>query len=166
LQVAVSDTCFSDKLADETFVKGTLNDKSLDSVEAGNSFGKSASGSLMSGIFPKAFKELCGYVDDVVEEETDNLPPGIEEKSQPVVIHHNSKFRPSRLVECHPKITEYVATALCRQKLHDEVLEEWKSLFLDSVLNHVFISSSTIKKHFMSDGQEVRILSIQIFQYV
>lgn len=160
MQVAVSDTCFSDILADKTSVKGTLNDNSLDSVETGNSSGKSASGNLMSDIFSKAFKELSGYVDDVVEEEIDTLPPGIEEKSQPVLLHHNSKFRPSRLVECHPKITEYIATALCRQKLHDEALEEWKSLYLDSVLNQVFISSSTIKKLILSDGQGVRLLSI------
>jgi len=165
LQVAVSDTCFSDILADKLSAKEILNEKSLDSVEEGNSFGKSASGNLMSDIFSKAFKELCGYGDDVVEEEIDNLPPGIEKKSQTVVLHHELKFRPSRSVECHPKITEYVATALCRQKLHDGVLEEWKSVFLDSVLDQVFISS-TIKKHFMSDGQEVTILSIQIFQYL
>ncbi|BAT80193.1 Histone-lysine N-methyltransferase [Vigna angularis] len=152
-EVAVSDTCFSDILADKTSVKETLNEKSLDSFEEGNSFGKSASGNLMSDIFSKAFKELCGYGDDVVEEESDNLPPGIEEKSQTVVLHRDLKFRPSRSVECHPKITEYVATALCRQKLHDEVLEEWKSLFLDFVLDQVF-RSSTLKKHFMSDGQE------------
>ncbi|XP_027903109.1 histone-lysine N-methyltransferase ATXR7 [Vigna unguiculata] len=152
-EVAVSDTCFSDILADKLSAKEILNEKSLDSVEEGNSFGKSASGNLMSDIFSKAFKELCGYGDDVVEEEIDNLPPGIEKKSQTVVLHHELKFRPSRSVECHPKITEYVATALCRQKLHDGVLEEWKSVFLDSVLDQVFISS-TIKKHFMSDGQE------------
>ncbi|TKY72684.1 Histone-lysine N-methyltransferase ATXR7 [Spatholobus suberectus] len=154
-EVAVSDTCFSEILSDKISVKEILNDKSMDPVKAGNSFGESASGNHMSDVFSKAFKELCGHVDDVVEEEIDDLPPGLEEKSQTIVLHNNSKFRPSRLVECNPKITEYVATALCRQKLHDEVLEEWK-LFLDSVLNQVFISSCTIKKkkHFKSDGHE------------
>ncbi|CAJ1975925.1 unnamed protein product [Sphenostylis stenocarpa] len=153
-EVAVSDTCFSDILAGKMSVNETLNNRSLDLVEAGNSFGKSASGNLMSNMFSRAFKELCGYVDDVVEDEIDNLPPGLEEKSQPVVLHYNSKFRPSRSAECNPKITEYVTTALCRQKLHDEVLEEWKSMFLDSVLDEVFVSSSTMKKHFKFDGQE------------
>lgn len=143
-------------------MKEILNDKSVDPVKAGNCFGESASGNHKSDIFSKAFKELCGYVDDVVEEEIDDLPPGLE-KSQTVALHYNSKFRPSRSAECNLKITEYVATALCRQKLHDEVLEKWRSLFLDSVPKQVFISSSTIKKHFKSDGHKVRILLIQIF---
>ncbi|XP_029128251.1 histone-lysine N-methyltransferase ATXR7 isoform X2 [Cajanus cajan] len=154
-EVAVSDTRFSEILADKMSVKEIPNNKSVDSVKAGNSFGESAFGNHMSDVFSKAFKELNGFVDDdVVEEEIDDLPPGLEEKSQTVFPHYNSKFRPSRLVECNPKITGYVATALCRQKLHDEVLEEWKSLFLDFVLNQVFISSPTIKKHFKSDGHE------------
>ncbi|XP_028180508.1 histone-lysine N-methyltransferase ATXR7-like isoform X3 [Glycine soja] len=154
-EVAVGDTRFSEKLADKTSVKEILNDKSVDPAKAGNSFGESASGNHMSDVFSKAFKELCGYVDDVVEEEIDDLPPGLE-KSQTVALHYNSKFRPSRSAECNPKITEYVATALCRQKLHDEVLEKWRSLFLDSVPKQVFISSSTIKKHFKSDGHKKR----------
>ena len=143
-------------------MKEILNDKSVDPVKAGNCFGESASGNHKSDIFSKAFKELCGYVDDVVEEEIDDLPPGLE-KSQTVVPHYNSKFRPSRSAESNPKITEYVATALCRQKLHDEVLEKWRLLFLNSVPQQVFISSSTVKKHFKSDGYKVRILLIQIF---
>ncbi|RDY03803.1 Histone-lysine N-methyltransferase ATXR7, partial [Mucuna pruriens] len=153
-KVAVSDTRFSEILADKTSMKEIPNVKSVDPVKAGNAFGGFASGNHMSDVFSKAFKELYGCVDDVVEEEIDDLPPGLEEKYQTVVLHNNSKFRPSRLFECNPKITEYVATALCRQKLHDEVLEEWKSLFLDSVLNQVFISSNTIKKHLKFDGHE------------
>ncbi|KAL2340176.1 hypothetical protein Fmac_008116 [Flemingia macrophylla] len=152
-EVAVSDTRFSEILADKTPVKEIPNYKSVDPVKAGNLFGKSASGNHMSDIFSKAFKELNGCVDDVVEEEIDDLPPGLEEKSQSVVMHYKSKFRPSRLVECNPKITGYVATALCRQKLHEEVLEEWWSLFFDSVLNQVLC---TRKKHFKSDGKTLK----------
>ncbi|KHN47714.1 Histone-lysine N-methyltransferase SETD1B [Glycine soja] len=154
-EVAVGGTHFSGILADKTSMKEILNDKSVDPVKAGNSFGESASGNHKSDIFSKAFKELCGYVDDVVEEEIDDLPPGLE-KSQTVVPHYNSKFRPSRSAESNPKITEYVATALCRQKLHDEVLEKWRLLFLNSVPKQVFISSSTVKKHFKSDGHKKR----------
>lgn len=94
----------------------------------------------------------------VDEEEIGDLPPGFENNSQTSFPIYNAKFRPSRLVECNPKITEYVATALCRQKLHDEVLEDWKVSFLNSAINKVFTSSCTKKKHFQSHGHEVRIM--------
>ncbi|KAK7412991.1 hypothetical protein VNO78_04796 [Psophocarpus tetragonolobus] len=155
-EVAVGDTRFAQMLADKTSVKEILNDKSGDCIQDGNLFGESTSRNRMSDVFSKAFKELCGYVDDVDEEEIDDLPPGLEEKSQTVFLHCNSKCRPSRLVECNPKITEYVAIALCRQKLHDDVLEQWKSLFIDSWLHQIFISSRTIKKYFKSNGHEKR----------
>ncbi|XP_061368682.1 histone-lysine N-methyltransferase ATXR7 isoform X2 [Gastrolobium bilobum] len=154
-EVAVSDCGFSEIITGKTSVKEILNDNSVDPVKAGDSFFESSSGNQMFNVFSKAFKELYGYIGNVVnEEEICDLPPGFEEKSRTISLHHNSKFRPSRLVECNPKIPEYVATALCRQKLHDEVLEEWKSLFLDSALNQSGISSCTIKKHFQSDGHE------------
>jgi hypothetical protein len=92
------------------------------------------------------------------EEEIGDLPPGFEKNSQTIFPHRNSKFRPSRLVECNPKITEYVAAALCRQKLHDEVLEEWKFSILDSTVKQIFMSSCTLKKKFQSRGHEVRTL--------
>lgn len=162
LQVAVSDSGFSEILIGKTCVKEILNDKSVDPVKNGDSFCVTASQTHMSKVFSKAFKELCESLDDVVdEEEFGDLPPGVEKKSRTIFpCYNNSKFRPSRLVECNPKITKYVATALCRQKLHDEVLEEWKSSFYDSSFNQVFMSSCAIKKHFQSDGHKVRILFV------
>ena len=89
MQVAVGDTRFSEKLADKTSVKEILNDKSVDPAKAGNSFGESASGNHMSDVFSKAFKELCGYVDDVVEEEIDEERDSCEEFYE---FHLNSIF--------------------------------------------------------------------------
>ncbi|KAL5077188.1 hypothetical protein RYX36_016172, partial [Vicia faba] len=60
------------------------------------------------------------------------------------------------IVECNPKITEDVTTALCRQKLHDEVLEKWKFSILDSTIKQVLMSSCTIKKNLQSRGHEKR----------
>ncbi|CAJ2637688.1 unnamed protein product [Trifolium pratense] len=146
-EVDVSDCRISEMLTGKTFVKEILNDKSIDPVKNGDSICVPSSGNHMSNVFSKAFQELCGHSNDVAdEEEIGDLPPGFEKNSQTIFPHCNSKFRPSRLVECNPKITEYVAAALCRQKLHDEVLEEWKFSILDS----------TIKKKFQSRGHEKR----------
>lgn len=154
-QVAVSDSGFSEIITSKTSVKEIPNDKSMASTKARDPFCESSSGNHMSDVFANAFKQLCASIgDEVDEEEIGDLPPGFEENFQTSLPHYNSKFRPSRLIECNPKITEYVATALCRQKLHDEILDEWKSLFLDSAFNQAFISS-TVKKNFQSDRHEV-----------
>uniref|UniRef100_A0A1S2XE53 [histone H3]-lysine(4) N-trimethyltransferase n=1 Tax=Cicer arietinum TaxID=3827 RepID=A0A1S2XE53_CICAR len=155
LQVDVSDCHLSEMLTGKTSVNKVLNDKSIDPVKSGDSICVPSSENRMSNVFSKAFQELCGHLNDVIdEEEIGDLPPGFEKNSQTIVPHYKSKFRPSRIVECNPKITEYVASALCRQKLHDKVLEEWKLSFLDSAFNQVFMSSCTIKKHFQCRGHE------------
>ena len=117
-----------------------------------------------SNFFSTAFKEIFVYVKDGVDEEEagELLPPGFEENFKRMGLEYECKQQPPRSIEIIPKITEYVAVALCRQKLHDKVLEEWKSLFLDTALNQVYISSCTVKKHFTSDSNEVRIWSNKI----
>lgn len=148
-------------LTSKTSVKEILNDKSVDPVKNIDSICTSSPGNRMSNVFSKAFQELCGHLNDVVdEEEFGDMPPGFEKNSQIIFPPYNSKFRPSRIVECNPKITEYVAVALCRQKLHDEVLEKWKLSILDSTFKQVLMSSCTIKKNFQSRGHEVRTCSI------
>lgn len=141
-------------VAGKTSVKETLSDKSIDPVKNGDSICVPSSENHMSDVFSKAFQELCGHLNDVVDdEEIGDLPPGFEKNS--IFPHCNSKFRPSRTVECNPKITEYVTAALCRQKLHDEVLKDWKLSILDSTFKKV-MSSCTIKKNLQSRGHGVR----------
>ncbi|KAJ1393103.1 SET domain [Sesbania bispinosa] len=99
-EVAVNDCGFPEILTCKTSVKEILNCKSEDPVKDGYSFCVSASGNHMSNVFSKAFKELCGYLDEVVdEEEIGDLPPGFDKKSNFFFPNYNLKFRPSRLRE-------------------------------------------------------------------
>ncbi|CAI8590000.1 unnamed protein product [Vicia faba] len=157
LQVDDSNCHISEMLTSKTSAKEILNDKTVDPVKNRDSICMSSPGNQMSNVFSKAFQELCGHLNDVVdEEEVGDMPPGFEKNSQIIFPHYSSKFRPSRIVECNPKITEYVTAALCRQKLHDEVLEKWKFSILDSTIKQVLMSSCTIKKNFQSRGHEKR----------
>ncbi|CAK8531800.1 unnamed protein product [Lathyrus sativus] len=154
-EVDGSNCHISEMLTSKTSVKEILNDKSVDPVKNRDLSCMSSPGNRMSNVFSKAFQELCGHLNDVVdEEEFGDMPPGFENNSQIIFPPYNSKFRPSRIVECNPKITEYVAVALCRQKLHDEVLEKWKLSILDSTFKQVLMSSCTIKKNCQSRGHE------------
>lgn len=77
--------------------------------------------------------------DSPVDDELDTLdtheppPPGCESNFKLPPLH--CKFRPVRSKESIPEIEEYVATALCRQKLHKDVMRDWKSLFMKCYLN-------------------------------
>lgn len=139
-------------------MKEILSDKFVVSIKAG--IQDSVSGNHMSNLFSSAFQELHAYVGEVVDEEEigDILPPGCEKNSRTIVPQYNNKYRPSRVVESVPKMVKYVATALCRQKLHDEVFEEWKSLFLDASFNQLSKSLSTSQP----GGHRVRIGSFSI----
>ncbi|MED6169777.1 hypothetical protein PIB30_024434 [Stylosanthes scabra] len=140
-KVAVSVGGFSELHTDETPMKEILNDKLVATVKAKDSVCEPSLANHMSNVLSNAFEELCGGVDVVDEEEIGDLPPGFEENLHAIFPPPNLKFRPSRVAECNPKITEYVATALCRQKLHNEGLEEWKSAFFYSTLNQAIMSN-------------------------
>lgn len=126
----------------------------------------SISGNHMSTLFSRAFLELHANVGDVVNEKEigDISPPGCEKNSKTVIPHYNYKYRPSRLVESVPKITKYVTTALCRQKLHSEALEEWKSSFFDAAFNQLSASFFATKKVSQPDGCMVSIGSFNILR--
>ncbi|KAM1363455.1 hypothetical protein ACFX2H_028147 [Malus domestica] len=102
----------------------------------------------MSNLLENAFKELCSHVDDMSVDQDINepLPPGLVDKAKAVVASHTCKFRPSKSDECIPKIGEYTATAMCRKKLHDYVIRDWKSLFIDCSLQQFLASWHTSKK--------------------
>ncbi|XP_059638347.1 histone-lysine N-methyltransferase ATXR7 isoform X2 [Cornus florida] len=110
----------------------------------------------LSNFLSNAFGILCKHADDVVnDQEIDELlPPGFEDNSSPPVPSGTHKFRPSRPDECIPKIGEYVSMAMCRQKLHDEILREWKSLFVDTALREYLLSWRSSKAHCKSVTSE------------
>lgn len=79
-----------------------------------------------------------------VNDELDTLdiheppPPGCEGNINMPSL--GCKFRPLRSKVSIPEIEEYVATALCRQQLHNDVLRDWKSLFMKCYLNELLAS--------------------------
>lgn len=144
-------------------LKENLSDKCVVPVKAGDLFQDSVSGNRISNLFSSAFQELHAYKGDTVDEEIGDIqPPGCEKNSRTYIPQFKFKYRPSRVVESVPKMTKYVATALCRQKLHDEVLEKWKSLFLDAAFNQLFMSLCPKKKISQPDSHAVRIGSFNI----
>ncbi|XP_050268082.1 histone-lysine N-methyltransferase ATXR7 isoform X1 [Quercus robur] len=123
--------------------------------QAAKPISQSLSENGVSNLLANAFKNICTN-DDMGENEEINepLPPGFEDNPKTIFPLHISKFRPSRSDECIPKIGEYVAMAMCRQKLHDDVLREWKYFFMDAFLHQFLVSWFTPKKPRQPDGIE------------
>ncbi|KAF8409833.1 hypothetical protein HHK36_002351 [Tetracentron sinense] len=108
----------------------------------------------LSTRFVSVFERVCLQVADVVDDQEfdEPPPPGLEDKSRTIVPSKNYKFRPSQSDQYIPKIGKYVAVAMCRQKLHDDVLKEWRSSLLDGALHQHLMSWCALRKHFESDA--------------
>ncbi|XP_019088588.1 PREDICTED: histone-lysine N-methyltransferase ATXR7-like isoform X3 [Camelina sativa] len=109
-------------------------------LQEGESFEKITSEDSIANIFLTTLETSGSPVND----ELDTLdiyeppPPGCESNiNMPSLF---CKFRPVRSKETIPEIEEYVATALCRQKLHNDVTRDWKSMFMKFYLNEFLAS--------------------------
>lgn len=111
------------------------------SGEKGKSSEQITSEDIVANIFMTALQTSS---DSPVSDEVDTLdiheppPPGCESGITMPSLRCN--FRPVRCKESVPEIEEYVATALCRQKLHNVVMKDWKSLFMKCSLKEFLAS--------------------------
>ncbi|GMN46851.1 hypothetical protein TIFTF001_016035 [Ficus carica] len=114
------------------------------------------SGNHMSELFSIVFKEQCLRTDDLVAdpESKEPPPPGCEDNFRSFALPHQDKFRPSRFNKRIPKMGEYVAIAMCRQKLHDNVLRELKLSFIGYALQQFLSMWRASKMHCKLNGYE------------
>ncbi|XP_020090722.1 histone-lysine N-methyltransferase ATXR7 isoform X2 [Ananas comosus] len=89
-----------------------------------------------STCYASAFERLSlpmatGLDDD--EDTEEPPPPGLEDFSESLALFKKNKFHPSQSDECIPDISKYITVAVCRQKLHAEVLRAWPPLFSDAL---------------------------------
>ncbi|PIA44079.1 hypothetical protein AQUCO_01700002v1 [Aquilegia coerulea] len=98
--------------------------------------------------FGSAFERLGLPVGDVDNrrEFDEPPPPGTEDCSIATLPCQNVKFQPTKSDECLPKMSEYVSLALCRQKLHDSVLKEWRSFFTKDTLHQSYLKWHSLRK--------------------
>ncbi|CAL9242401.1 unnamed protein product [Arabidopsis halleri] len=106
--------------------------------------GESSEQFTSEDIIANIFSTTLETSDIPVSDELDDLdiheppPPGCESSIKMPSLR--CKFRPVRSKESIPEIKAYVATALCRQKLHSDVMTDWKSLFMKCHLNEFLAS--------------------------
>lgn len=72
-------------------------------------------------------------------------PPGLDDCS-PLVLDQKAKFRPGKTTEYIPVINKYLALAVFRQKLHEQVLNEWKPFYYSDSFCKRFLSCEALRK--------------------
>ncbi|KAF5187072.1 Histone-lysine n-methyltransferase atxr7 [Thalictrum thalictroides] len=102
----------------------------------------------LSTHFGSAFERLGLPVGDVDNrrEFDEPPPPGTEDCLIPTLSYQNVKFQSTKSDECLPKMSEYVSLAICRQKLHDDVLKEWRSFFTKDALHQSYLKWYSLRK--------------------
>jgi hypothetical protein len=109
-------------------------------LQEGESSEQITSEDIIANIFSTALETS----DIPVNDELDALaiheppPPGCESNINMPCLRY--KYQPVRSKESIPEIKAYVSMALCRQKLHNDVMRDWKSLFLKCYLNEFLAS--------------------------
>uniref|UniRef100_M4EGR9 [histone H3]-lysine(4) N-trimethyltransferase n=1 Tax=Brassica campestris TaxID=3711 RepID=M4EGR9_BRACM len=132
-------------IAASTVQDGKMHEENSSCLEKSGEKGESSQQITSEDIVANIFiTTLQTSSDSPVSDEVDTLdiheppPPGCESGITRPSLRCN--FRPVRSKESVPEIEEYVATALCRQKLHNVVMKDWKSLFMKCSLKEFLAS--------------------------
>ncbi|CAM8878666.1 unnamed protein product [Rhodiola kirilowii] len=117
---------------------------------------KSVSTMFGSEFLRNAFGKVCVPTTQVsvdILEKNELSPPGCEGHNENLNLKPVSKFQPTRPYKFYPKLGEYLAKAKCRQKLHNDALQEWTSTFMNVAFNH-YIDSICSKKRVDYNSEE------------
>ncbi|WZZ13719.1 hypothetical protein YC2023_106808 [Brassica napus] len=132
-------------IAVSTVQDGKMHEENSSCLEKSGEMGESSQQITSEDIVANIFiTTLQTSSDSPVSDEVDTLdiheppPPGCESGITRPSLRCN--FRPVRSKESVPEIEEYVAAALCRQKLHNVVMKDWKSLFMKCSLKEFLAS--------------------------
>ncbi|CAN6335038.1 unnamed protein product [Urochloa humidicola] len=83
--------------------------------------------------YAKIFEKMDVCMTVELDESFDEVPPGMETGSIPLSLKDKNTYHPVRSVNSVPVISRYMTLALCRQRLHENVVREWTSLFSDTI---------------------------------
>ncbi|KAL9267624.1 Histone-lysine N-methyltransferase ATXR7-like protein, partial [Drosera capensis] len=124
---------------------------SLIQLEAGkpcNQPAEPTSKTTFSNFLGSAFERLAASNKSVIGNQPtcQPVPPGSQAWLRRVAAPALVKFRPLNLGKRAPKIRKYIPLAMFRQRLHDDVLREWKTQLNDEILYEIFLSWCNMQK--------------------
>lgn len=87
----------------------------------------------LSMSYARVFEKMNICKTEELDEKFDEVPPGMETGLVPLPLMDKNIYQPSKSVNSIPLISRYITLALCRQKLHENVVREWTYLFSDTI---------------------------------
>ncbi|AQK39126.1 Putative SET-domain containing protein family [Zea mays] len=87
----------------------------------------------LSMSYARVFEKMNICKTAELDEKFDEVPPGMETGLVPLPLMDKNIYQPSKSVNSIPLISRYITLALCRQKLHENVVREWTYLFSDTI---------------------------------
>ncbi|KAJ6351886.1 hypothetical protein OIU76_001163 [Salix suchowensis] len=143
-------------MIDSNQISGKINSSgdSQISLQAEKSFFPFLSGNAISNFLAIALERTRVSINNAIDVENIDEPSPSGFKDNAISPPTTSKFQPSKSLESTSKKGAYVAIAMCKRKLHDDVLSVWKSLFVNDVLQRFPGLCCTSKKHTEPDSNE------------
>lgn len=83
--------------------------------------------------YARIFEKMDICMTAELDESFDEVPPGVEPGLVFLPLKDKIVYQPLRLMNSIPLISRYMTLALCRQRLHEDVVREWSSLFSDTI---------------------------------
>jgi hypothetical protein len=83
--------------------------------------------------YARIFEKMDMCMTAELDESFDEVPPGMETGLVPLPLKDKNMYQPLRSMNYIPVISRYMTLALCRQRLHENVVREWTSLFSDTI---------------------------------
>lgn len=103
--------------------------------------------------YARIFEKMDICMTAELDENFDEVPPGMETGIISLPPIDKNIYQPVRSMNSVPVISRYITLALHRQRLHENVLVEWASLFSDTIsecLDSWYTRQNTVPK--IADG--------------
>ena len=103
--------------------------------------------------YARIFEKMDMCMTAELDESFDEVPPGMETGLVSLPLKDKNMYQPLSSMNYIPPISRYTSLALCRQRLHNNVVREWMSLFSDTTskcLNSWYTRQNAVPK--MADG--------------
>ncbi|KAF8655713.1 hypothetical protein HU200_061037 [Digitaria exilis] len=128
----------------------TAADEELNTAETLSSHGEE---NLPLVSYARIFEKMDICMTAELDESFDEVPPGMETGIISLPPIDKNIYQPVRSMNSVPVISRYITLALHRQRLHENVLVEWASLFSDTIsecLDSWYTRQNTVPK--IADG--------------
>ena len=83
--------------------------------------------------YARIFEKMDMCMTAELDESFDEVPPGMETGLVSLPLKDKNMYQPLSSMNYIPPISRYTSLALCRQRLHENVVREWMSLFSDTI---------------------------------